>query len=392
MRLTPASPTPFGCSRRLLLTSGVALFAASCGGGIPFTANEEPPKPAANPGAIKVGLVLPLTGGGGAAAGLRNAAELAVAQFENANVELIVKDDKASPEGARAAAQEAINEGAEIILGPLFAPTVRAAGQVAKAAGKPMIAFSSDATVATRGVYLLSFMPETEVERIVDYAMSQGRKSFAALIPEDAYGQVASVAFQNAVSKRGGRIVAMETFPLDKAKMAPQVQKIVAVTTGAAPQADVLFLPTRGDVLPAIAEYLGAANFNPQRVKPVGLGQWNEAAVFRIAQFQGGWFAAPDPAGFDSFAQRYRAKFNAAPTRISTLAYDATSLVVALVRTQGPRRFSEEVLINPSGFGGADGVFRFRADGSNERALAVNEIRSGQAVTISPAAKTFAGS
>ena len=89
---------------------------------------------------------------------------------------------------------------------------------------------------------------------------------------------------------------------------------------------------------------------------------------------------------------RYRQRFNSSPTRISTLSYDAMSLVVALVRTQGAQRFSEEVLTNPSGFGGVDGVFRFRSDGLNERALAVNEIRNGQAVTVSPASKSFTGS
>ncbi|MET0605965.1 MAG: penicillin-binding protein activator, partial [Beijerinckiaceae bacterium] len=204
-------------SRRLLAALAGSIMTASCGGGLPFMAGEEPPKPQTSQNGVKVAVILPLTGGGAAASGLKNGAELAVAQFENANVHLLVKDDKASPEGARAAAQEAIAEGAEIILGPLFAPTVQAAGQVAKTAGKPMIAFSTDASVASRGVYLLSFMPETEVERIVDYAMSQGRRSFAALVPDDAYGNVASIAFQNAVSRRGGRIVAIESFPLDKA-------------------------------------------------------------------------------------------------------------------------------------------------------------------------------
>lgn len=391
---TNPGAAPRGTRRRLALAATLALIVGACGGtlGTIVGGDEAPQRPAQpNPGAVRVGLVLPLTGGGAAAASLRNAAELAVAQFENANVQLIVKDDKASPEGARAAAQEAINDGAEIILGPLFAPAVQAAGQAAKAAGRPMIAFSSDATVASRGVYLLSFLPENEVERIVDYAMSQGRKSFAALIPEDSYGAVASTAFQNAVSRRGGRIVAIQNFPTDRARMQPAIAAIAAIVAGPAPQADALFIPTRGDVLPAIAEQLGAANFNAQRVKPLGLGQWNEATVFRIPQLQGAWFAAPDPAGFDNFAQRYRQRYNASPTRIATLAYDATSLTVALVRTQGARRFSDEVLTNPSGFGGADGVFRFRQDGLSERALAVNEIRGGQVVVVSPAPKSFGG-
>lgn len=377
-------------------TALASLLVAGCGGTLgPLTGGEDPkpqsnalPPPAA--GAVRVALLLPLSGTGATVGqGLRNAAELAVSQFEAPNIVLDVRDDLGTPDGARTAAQGAIRDGAELILGPLFAPTVQAAGQVAKAANRPMIAFSSDATVASRGVYLLSFLPENEADRVVDFAISRGKRSFAALIPDDAYGNVARTAFEQAVSRRGGRVVAIENFPLDKARMQEPVAKIGAVVGGAAPQADALFIPTRGDILPMVADYLRGANFNPQKVKPIGLGQWNDASVYRIPMLQGGWFAAPDSAGFNNFAQRYQQRHNSSPTRISSLAYDATSLVIALVRTQGPRRFNEEVLTNPSGFGGADGIFRFRQDGTNERALVINEIRNGSAAVVSAAPKTF---
>jgi ABC-type branched-subunit amino acid transport system substrate-binding protein len=104
-----------------------------------------------------------------------------------------------------------------------------------------------------------------------------------------------------------------------------------------------------------------------------------------VPAIQGGWFASPDTAGFNAFAGRYQQRFNAAPTRTATLAYDAVSLAAALARTQGSQRFSEAVLTNASGFAGADGVFRFRPDGQNERGLAVLELRNGQIVTVNAA-------
>ena len=60
----------------------------------------------------------------------------------------------------------------------------------ARQAGVPVVAFSSDAGVAGPGVYLLSFLPSDDVNRIVSYSASQGRKSFAALLPANAYGAV----------------------------------------------------------------------------------------------------------------------------------------------------------------------------------------------------------
>jgi ABC-type branched-subunit amino acid transport system substrate-binding protein len=126
-------------------------------------------QPLAGPTA-RVGLILPLSAGGNAgmvAVSMKNAADLALAEFGTTNIQLIVKDDHGSAQGARAAAEALVQEGAEIILGPLFSPAVAAAGPVAKQANIPMIAFSTDTNVATQGVYLLSFLPESDVDRIV---------------------------------------------------------------------------------------------------------------------------------------------------------------------------------------------------------------------------------
>src|SRR5205085_558004 len=206
-------------------------------------------------GQIKVGLLLPLSGSGNAGAAgvsMRSAAELALSEFNNPNIQLLVKDDGGSAQGAQAAAQQALDEGAEVILGPLFAVSVGAAGQVARARGVPVIAFSTDTSVAAKGVYLLSFLPESDVDRVVDYS--------------------------------------------------------------------------------------------------IGTGLWDDPRIFSDPALQGGWFAAPDTAGFRNFSGRYRARFGQEPVRTATLAYDAVSLVAALVKTQGGQRFSEEVLTNPSGF------------------------------------------
>ncbi|HEX8662954.1 MAG TPA: penicillin-binding protein activator [Beijerinckiaceae bacterium] len=344
-------------------------------------------------GSVKVALILPLTGqgqGAVAAASLRNAAELAVSEFQDADVAVVVKDDRGTAEGARQAAEEAIAEGAELIVGPLFAPAVQAAGQVAKGAGKPVIAFSTDAGVASRGVYLLSFLAQEEVDRIIAYASAQGKRSFAALVPENTYGSVVEAQFREAAAKRGARVVALERYAPGQAQAA--VQRIAPLITGAAAQADAIFLPDNAEGLPGVAQALQQAGFDPQRVKPLGTGVWNDPRVFKTPALQGGWFAAPDSAGFNAFAGRYRAKFGSDPTRIATLSYDAVSLAAALVRTQGSQRFSEGVLTNPSGFSGADGVFRFKPDGTNDRALAVLEIRNGAAAPVSPAPKALAPS
>ena len=154
-------------------------------------------------GQVKVGLILPLSAAGNAgvaAQSMKNAAEMALSEFLNPNIQLLIKDDGGSPQGAQQAAQQAVDEGAEIILGPLFALSVPATAQVTRARGINVIAFSTDSSVAGRGVYLLSFLPESDVNRIVEYAASIGKRSFAAMLPENAYGNVVEASFKQAVA------------------------------------------------------------------------------------------------------------------------------------------------------------------------------------------------
>ena len=164
---------------------------------------------------------------------MRNAAEMALAEFNNPDLQLLVKDDAGSVPGAQQAAQQALDEGAEIVLGPLFALTVAPVARAARARGVPVIAFSTDTNAAARGVYLLSFLPESDVERIVSYAASQGRRSFAALVPDNAYGSVTEAAFKQAVGRSGGRVIALERYPLDRAQMQAPVRNVAQAASHA---------------------------------------------------------------------------------------------------------------------------------------------------------------
>jgi Periplasmic binding protein len=336
-------------------------------------------------GQVKVGIVLPLSASGNAgvaAQSMKNSAEMALSEFLNPNIQLLIKDDAGTAQGAQQAAQQALDEGAEIILGPLFALSVPATAQATRPRGISVIAFSTDSSVAGRGVYLLSFLPESDVNRIIDYAASIGKRSFAALLPENAYGNVVEASFKQAVARKGGRVVAFEKYGADRATAARNVAQALA-------QADSLLLADDGDSLVAVADALTAAGANLKNVQLLGTGLWDNPKVFANAKLQGGLFAAPDPSGFRSFSKRYLNKFNSEPVRTATLAYDAVALVAALARTQGGQRFQSDVLINPSGFAGIDGLFRFRADGTNERGLAVMRVGPSAAVPVAGSPKSF---
>lgn len=380
----------------LCLAAGLALTACGGGqfgnfgnlGGSPAPQPPPAPEAAIGTGQVRVGLILPLSAQGNAgiaAQSMKNAAELALNEFKNPNIQLLVKDDGGTPQGAQAGAQAAISEGAQIILGPLFAQSVRAVAQVARASNIPVIAFSTDSSVAARGVYLLSFLPETDVNRIVSYATSRGKRSFAALVPDNAYGAVVQGAFQQDVPRHRGRIVVLEKYPLDPSKLAEPVHAVAQAAT----RIDSVFIPDSADSVVQIVRALAADRVNMKRLQLLGTGLWQDPHIFSTPELHGAWYAGPDPNGFRSFSARYRARYGQDPVRTASLSYDAVALVAALVKTQGAQPFREQILTNSSGFAGIDGIFRFRPDGTNDRGLAVLRVGPTGGQVISPAPRTF---
>ncbi|MGB8080101.1 MAG: penicillin-binding protein activator [Pseudolabrys sp.] len=383
---------------RVLTTLSIAVTAAilaACstqlGGGPPVaqrpgeaaTANA-----AVGEGQVRVALILPFSGQGNASVAgqsMKNAAEMALAEFKSPNIQLLVKDDGGTVQGAQAAAQQAISEGAEIIIGPIFAQSVSGVAQIARASNIPVIAFSTDVSVAARGVYLLSFLPETDVRRIVDFSVSRGKRSFAALLPDNAYGTGVEGAFQQEVSRRGGRVLVLEKYTPD----ANRINEAVRRVSQAANQVDTIFIPDSPDAVPQVVNALVANGVDLRRVQLLGSGLWEDSRISSTGAIEGAWYAAPGATGFSNFSSRYRARYGQDPVRTATLAYDAVALVAALVKTQGPQRFSETALTNPSGFAGIDGVFRFRPDGTNELGLAVLRVTPSGGQVLSPAPQSF---
>jgi branched-chain amino acid transport system substrate-binding protein len=346
------------------------------------------PVPNRSAGDFKVGLILPLSASGNAGAAgqaMRNAAEMALAELGDANIQLLPKDDGGTGQGAQLAVQQAIDEGAQIILGPLFAHSVTSAKPIAGSHGIAMIAFSTDSNVAAAGTYLLSFLPESDVDRVVDYATSQGKHSFIGILPTSAYGSVVEGEFKQAVARRGGRIVALEHYGDDRNKLS-DAARLVAQAAGGA---DAMFIPDSGEAVSSVIAALSAAGVNVRQFALMGTQLWDDPKIFSNPLLEGGWYPAPDPAGFRAFADRYRNRYRQDPARPAELAYDAVTLVAALVKTQGLQHITNEVLTNPSGFAGIDGVFRFRNDGTNQRGLVILRVMPSGGQVTAPALRTF---
>jgi hypothetical protein len=336
-----------------------------------------------------VGIILPFSSSTPAtrnlAAAMLKAAELALFDTGNRSL-LLMTADEGSPDRAGAAAGKLIDQGAEIIMGPLFGPSVAKVAPVARDHGVPVLAFSTERSVAGNGVYLLSFLPQNEIRRVVSYAASQGRRSFAAMVPQTPYGDVAASAFDEAVKRVGAANAGIQHF-------APDTAAVMAPSASIAKSnADAVLIAQGGGVLRAIAPSLAFNGLNPTKVKLLGTGLWDDPATVKEQVLSGGWFAAPEPDATGAFIGKYRNVYGAAPPPLASLAYDAVSLVALLSPGQPYRRFTPAALMDPNGFAGISGIFRFNTDGTSERGLAILEVQPDGFHIMSPAPKTFQAS
>jgi ABC-type branched-subunit amino acid transport system substrate-binding protein len=369
-----------------VLLCGLLLAACAANGPNPLSVTSPPASPTepASPDKrqqVKVALLVPLSAQGQPGLigkSLKQAAELALFERDNPSLQLIVKDDKGTPEGAKAAAEEAIKGGTQLILGPLFAKSATAVAPIARQANVPVIAFSTDRQAAGGGVYLLSFQPAPEVARVVAYAARQGKRRFAALIPEDAFGKIAATAFTEAVSRAGGTVVALETYPPTANGVLEPMRKVSAAIRAAEADGtpiDALFLPGGQENVELVARLLPQADIDTEKVKLIGTGGMDYPNAGRDARLVGAWYPAPDPRGWSDFSQKYAKSYGQAPPRIACLAHDAVSLAIALSGGPDGQRYSAAQLTRPGGFTGVDGAFRLLPDGTTDRVLAILEVQ-----------------
>lgn len=387
----------------VLMTMGVALSACEgmsmFGGDKPRTVTTDVPRPTAvvpqpsapppvpTAGQVRIAMLLPLKHSSketrAVAQAMLDAAQMAMFDMGARSMVLLPRDTGATPETAAAAAADAIAKGAEIILGPLLANDVRAVAPIARAKNIPVIAFSTDRTVAGDGVFLLSFLPEQEVSRVVSYAISKGRGKFVALVPQTPYGQRVEEAFRNTVTQSGREVVAVQTYPANPQSLEPAVKAVAKLGF------DTIFLPEGGTMLRSLGPILAVNKVESRKVKFIGTGLWDDPAVASEPSLHGGWFAVPPQEQRVNFITRYQQLYGPKPPRIASLAYDAIALSATLASGTPGRRYTKTTIADPNGFAGIDGIFRFRSDGMTERGLAVMEVTAAGQTVISPASSTF---
>ncbi len=329
------------------------------------------------------------------------AAEMAIFAREDSDVLLVALDTKGTEAGARSATKAAIAAGADVILGPVLAKNVTAAKSQARRSKTPLIAFSTDQTVAGNGAYLLSFPPEAEVARIVDYVAGTGATRFAYLGPDSAYGRRVKSAYEARVQSNFGHVTASESYtgndisvmqaPAQKlAKFHAEGEALARTNGGTSPMSfEAILLPEGGTALRSLAPLLPYYEVDPAEVQFMGTSRWADPDTVREPALSRGLFAGPDKETQKPFLDAYDRTYGETASTLASLAYDAVMMGAYVADGDPKQRYMRAE--NPQGFYGVDGLVSFGSDGRPERGLAVYEIRNGRFNVIDPAPRTVLG-
>ena len=341
---------------------------------------------------VPVALLVPQSSDGTAqiAADLENAARLAAAQLDDLEIDLRVYDTAGDATVAASVAQQAVDDGAKIIIGPLYAEATNAAGTAVADDSINVLSFSNNTTIAGGNVFVLGKTFDNTAHRIVSFAAEQGKERAMVIHSDRIDGQMGLNAFQGAAADTSLRIVSAQSFELTQESVVNTVPLIRA--SAEIEDVDTLFLTSSSaGALPLLAQLLPEAGLDSANVQYAGLTRWDiPPQTLELSGLQGGWFAVPDLTRTENFSTQFQEQFGNRPHQLASLAFDGIAAIGALAQAGFDDILTREALTQPSGFQGVDGIFRLKDDGTNERGLAIATVQDKQVLIIDPAPRSFA--
>jgi ABC-type branched-subunit amino acid transport system substrate-binding protein len=385
--------------RSFLALAATVAFGAfalgACSIGTPQTSTPPPSTPPVKVGSTttpsgktRIAILLPLSGRSAPLGqGLQQAAEMALFDSGARDIALAAYDSGDTAEAAVQAYRKARADGAALVLGPLFGTSATALVNEVRGGGANVISFSNDEQAASPGVWVMGIAAPPQVRRVVDHAISQGVRRFAAFAPQTTYGEQMARTLDSHVAVRGGQVVGVELYPPESLDLTAAARRLAGEIKGEGKLA--ILVPVAPPRLSSALASLAAAGIDARNIQLIGTGVWDTQGIGHESMLRGAWYAAPDPARRADFERRYLATYGRPPHRLATLAYDGVSLAGHLARLKPGGDFSAEAITNANGWAGVDGAFRLFSDGRSERALAVIEIQGDRNNVISPAPSSF---
>lgn len=322
---------------------------------------------------------------------LENATRMAISDLEGVSIELKVYNTGATASGASTATSEALNDGAKVILGPLYAQAANAAGVVAAQRGVNVLSFSNNTAIAGGNVFVLGNTFDNTADRLVRYAARKGRGRIMVAHDRTVAGEAGRDAILKAIANSPATSAGVVSYEFSQNGVINAVPSISAKARANRARSVFMTADTSG-TLPLLSQLLPENGLDNETTQFIGLTRWDiPNNTLALPGVQGGWFALPDPQRTKQFNARYSTAYGQGAHPLAAIAYDGVAAIGALIKTGRRDALTTESLVQNPGFSGVNGVFRLKGDGTNQRALAVAEIRDGKVVIVDAAPKGFGG-
>jgi ABC-type branched-subunit amino acid transport system substrate-binding protein/predicted negative regulator of RcsB-dependent stress response len=298
------------------------------------------------------------------------------------------------------------------VIGPLLSKNLPVVAPLAEQAVTPFITPSAAVSDLRHfGDYLFSTAPTQplQTQRLAEHAVIQlGYRRICILYPDTPYGHESAGLFGAEIKKRGGEIIAAESYKDTEADFAQPIRRIKeadlkkygeATTTKATkngksvtrvqytPGFDAIFLPADFNQVALIAPQL---LFYDVKVPLLGTNTWNSPNLTKLADrsidgstFVDGFFIDSPDQNVREFVERYRRKYQSDPSPFAAQAYDAARIVLETIRrgaTSG--RGVYEQLLQSTDFPTLSGPAGFGPNGTLQRRLYVIHVKNGRLMQL----------
>ncbi len=352
---------------------------------------------------VQVALLLPFSGKNkDLGFSLFNSATISVFYNDpNSLIELVLFDSKDTPKDSEKAFREIIDRKIKIVIGPIFSSSVEAIEKLAKQNKITVISLSNNQSLINKidkegGVFVSGILPEMQVEKIVNYAISQGKLNFAIIAPSNQYGKTITELLKRFVRAKQGNFITSEFYDNNSKDLDRTVERAInsfvlpnSVTKGKKDRElvindydriypQVIMIPESGKISSKIISSIKKQNTQERDFQILGTSQWDDKSIFD-SNLIGSWFPAPENEKFSDLENFYYSKYEKFPPRIASIAYDMIGIIAEIVNRKQGQAPNVSDFINfkngdKNGYQGIDGLFRFLPNGLVQRNLAILKI------------------
>ncbi len=161
---------------------------------------------------IDVAIVLPLSGPE-AALGKEYAQMIKLGLSDGAKTKIRVTTyDSSNPETLSKSLDKILEDGVDIIIGPVYSEETKAVAEKVKGKGTIVISLSNNPVLADKQTYVFGHAPMRQLEQITNYFLEKKHQNYITLLPAGRYSNTISKILKDMITSKGAALARLEFY------------------------------------------------------------------------------------------------------------------------------------------------------------------------------------